>query len=164
MDQGARVKARIAETYGQAVDVAGRRLHAFPVPSVLRGLDRVAGLPEVKAERLRAIAEAALEGRLNAHQLRAQPVEFALTDLKELPGIGPFSAELVLIRGAGHPDVFPFHEPRLHQAMAAAYGLDAATAGHTARLARVADAWRPYRSWVALHLRLRAEERATACR
>ncbi|MFD5144293.1 hypothetical protein [Streptomyces sp. NPDC058401] len=24
---------------------------------------------------------------------------------RDLPGIGPFSAELILIRGAGHPDV-----------------------------------------------------------
>ncbi|MFE7119082.1 DNA-3-methyladenine glycosylase family protein, partial [Streptomyces sp. NPDC057654] len=164
MDQGARVKARIAQEYGQAVDVAGHRLHAFPVPSALRRLDRIAGLPEVKTERLRAIADAALDDRLNASQLREQPAEFALTDLRELPGIGPFSAELILVRGVGHPDIFPFHEIRLHQAMAAAYGRDAAASGDTAWLTAVAGTWRPYRSWVALHLRLRAEERAAVCR
>lgn len=37
--------------------------------------------------------------------------------------------------------------------MAAQYRLDAATAGNTARLAQIADAWRPYHSWVALLLR-----------
>ncbi|KOG90221.1 Fe-S cluster assembly protein HesB, partial [Streptomyces varsoviensis] len=164
MDQGGRLKARIAEEYGQAVEVAGRTLHAFPTPTALRRVDRFTGLPGLKAERLRAIADAALDDRLNARQLRSQPIEFSLTDLKELPGIGPFSAELILIRGVGHPDVFPVHEPRMHQAMAAAYGLDAATAADTARLAAIAAAWRPYRSWVGLHLRSRAQERAAVCR
>ncbi|MEV0276509.1 DNA-3-methyladenine glycosylase 2 family protein [Streptomyces sp. NPDC050610] len=161
MDQAARIKARLAEEHGQAVEVAGRRLHAFPAPSALRRLDRFAGLTDIKTERLRTLADAALDGRLIATQLRSLPAEFALTDLKELPGIGPFSAELVLIRGAGHPDVFPAHEPRLHQAMATAYGLDAAAAD-TARLTAVAAAWRPYRSWIGLLLRAHAQERAAA--
>ncbi|PWI42982.1 DNA-3-methyladenine glycosylase [Streptomyces sp. ICBB 8177] len=159
--QAAAVKARLARDHGQAVDVAGQRLYAFPTPEVLRGLGHVDGLTGTKTERLRAIAEAALDGRLDAAALRAQPAEFALTDLRELPGIGPFSAELVLIRGAGHPDVFPAAEPRVHQAVAAEYGLDADAADDPARLARIADAWRPYRSWVATLLRVRAQDRAT---
>ncbi|MEU7374446.1 hypothetical protein [Streptomyces albidoflavus] len=44
--------------------------------------------------------------------------------------------------------------------MATEYGLDAATAGDSARLARIATAWRPYRSWVALLLRARAQDSA----
>lgn len=153
--QAARVKARLAEEHGQAVDVAGRRLHAFPVPSVLRRLDQFPGLTGIKVERLRALAEAALDGRLDADQLRSQPAELALAGLQELPGVGPFSAQLTLVRGAGHPDLFPGHEPRLYEAMAAAYGLDAVTAADPERLAAVADGWRPYRSWVALLLRAR---------
>jgi 3-methyladenine DNA glycosylase/8-oxoguanine DNA glycosylase len=39
----------------------------------------------------------------------------ALAHLQRLPGIGPFSAQLILIRGAGHPDVFPSDERRLHE-------------------------------------------------
>ncbi|MEU6173190.1 DNA-3-methyladenine glycosylase 2 family protein [Streptantibioticus parmotrematis] len=162
MSQAAAVKARLARDHGQAVDVAGQRLHAFPTPEALRRLDRVEGLTGTKVERLHVIAEAALDGRLDAAALRAQPAEFALTDLRELPGIGPFSAELVLIRGAGHPDVFPAAEPRIHRAMAAEYRLDADTAADPARLARIADAWRPYRSWVGSLLRVRAHERATS--
>ncbi|MFF2811546.1 hypothetical protein ACFVT2_31105 [Streptomyces sp. NPDC058000] len=75
--------------------------------------------------------------------------DYALAELCALPGIGPFSAELVLIRGAGHPDVLPRHEPRVHRVIATAYGLDAPAAADIARLARAADRWRPYRSWVA---------------
>ncbi|CAM2811887.1 DNA-3-methyladenine glycosylase family protein [Streptomyces albus] len=157
--QAARIKACIAQQYGEVVEVEGQRLHAFPAPDRLRRISDVPGLTDVKIERLRTLADAALDGRLDAAQLRAQPAEFALTDLKELPGIGPFSAELILIRGAGHPDVFPAHEPGVHQAMAAAYGLDSQAAASTTRLAAIADAWRPYRSWIALLLRAHAHER-----
>ncbi|MFJ1869268.1 DNA-3-methyladenine glycosylase family protein [Streptomyces sp. NPDC088097] len=160
MTQAAAVKARIAREHGQALDVAGHTLHAFPTPHALRRLERLAGLTDLKVERLHALADAALDGRLDAIALRAQPAEFALTDLRELPGIGPFSAELILIRGAGHPDVFPAAEPRVHQAIATQYGLDDTAARSPARLAQIADAWRPYRSWVALLLRARAQEQA----
>ena len=30
--------------------------------------------------------------------------------LQRLPGIGPFSAQLILLRGAGHPDFLTFAE------------------------------------------------------
>jgi DNA-3-methyladenine glycosylase II len=156
-DQAARIKARLAEEHGQSVDVAGRQLHAFPAPAQLRHIDDIPGLTDIKIERLHALADATLDGRLDATQLRDRPAEFALTDLKELPGIGPFSAELILIRGAGHPDVFPAAEPRVHKAIAAAYGLDANAADDTAQLAGIADAWRPYRSWVATLLRAHAQ-------
>ncbi|GAA2639166.1 DNA-3-methyladenine glycosylase 2 family protein [Streptomyces axinellae] len=159
--QAAAIKAGLARAHGRALDVAGRRLSAFPAPAVLRSLGHFPGLTQVKIERLHAIAEAALNGHLDAAALRAQPTEQALASLRELPGIGPFSAELILIRGAGHPDVFPLAEPRLHQAMATAYGLDAATAAAPGRLAHIADAWRPYRSWVAVLLRVRAQETVT---
>lgn len=151
MTQAAAVKSRLAERYGERVEVAGRVLHAFPAPPVLRTLPpRVLGLTDVKVERLHAIADAAEDGALDAARLRALPADDALAELRGLPGIGPFSAELILIRGAGHPDVFPRHEPRLHAAMARAYGGDA---GDVPRLAGIAERWRPYRSWVALLLR-----------
>jgi DNA-3-methyladenine glycosylase II len=56
----------------------------------------------------------------------------------------------VVVRGAGAPDVFPATEGRLHRAMAALYGLVDAT---PARLAAVAEAWTPYRSWVSVLIR-----------
>ncbi|MFI0715003.1 DNA-3-methyladenine glycosylase family protein [Streptomyces inhibens] len=160
MVQAAAIKARIAERHGQRVVVAGQLLHAFPTPLVLRGLSRVPGLPEVKVERLRLLADAALAGDLDAARLRAMPVEDALAHLRTLPGIGPFSAELILIRGAGHPDVFPRHERRLHASMAEAYNLGDPDASDARRLAGISDHWAPYRSWVALLLRTRREEQA----
>ncbi|WP_051938982.1 DNA-3-methyladenine glycosylase family protein [Phaeacidiphilus oryzae] len=159
--QAAAIKARIARDHGQAIDVAGQNVSAFPTPAVLRTLEHIPGLTEIKIERLHAIAEAAPEGRLDAAALRAQEPEQALQDLQQLPGIGPFSAELILIRGAGHPDVFPTAEPRVHRAMATEYRLGDEAADDHGRLAGIAEDWCPYRSWVALLLRVRAQDQVT---
>jgi DNA-3-methyladenine glycosylase II len=153
--QAAALKQRIAAELGERVLVAGVELTAFPSPQRLLAAGRVPGLPEVKVERLRAIAEAALAGALDAGHLRGMPAEEALTELRRLPGIGPFSAELTLVRGAGHPDVFPSVERRLHEEMATAYDL---TDPSLADLAAIAERWRPYRSWASFLLRVRRED------
>jgi 3-methyladenine DNA glycosylase/8-oxoguanine DNA glycosylase len=74
----------------------------------------------------------------------------------ELPGIGPFASELILLRGAGDPDGFPGNERRMQRAMARAYGLEAQPARE--RLDAIADGWRPYRTWVSLLLRTELED------
>ncbi|HEY3683833.1 MAG TPA: hypothetical protein VGL93_12370 [Streptosporangiaceae bacterium] len=153
--QAAALKQRIAAELGERVLVAGVELTAFPAPERLLSAARVPGLPEVKVERLRAIAEATLDGALDAGHLRGLPADEALAELRRLPGIGPFSAELTLIRGAGHPDVFPSAERRLHEEMAAAYDL---TDPSLAELSAIAEHWRPYRSWASFLLRVRRED------
>ncbi|SFT65366.1 DNA-3-methyladenine glycosylase II [Geodermatophilus amargosae] len=123
-----------------------------------RLLAAAAGLPvpAVRQERLRGLAEAALDGRLDGGRLRALPAEQALAEVRELPGIGPFSADLVVVRGAGAPDVLPAAEARLHEEMAHRYG----RAGPSPEaLARIAEGGRPCRSWVAVLLRAAREER-----
>lgn len=72
----------------------------------------------------------------------------AARDLQLLPGVGPFSAELILIRGVGDPDALPRHEHRLIRAARAAYDLP-----EDADIEPIAERWRPYRAWVALLLR-----------
>ncbi len=154
--QAAVVQRRLVADHGTAVGVAGADLPLFPAPVALHAAAHRLGLPSVKAERLQAVAAAAMDGTLDAARLRSLPVETALAELRGIPGIGPFSSELVLVRGAGHPDVFPATEGRLHAEMARAYQLDgpAPTA-----LAGIAQGWQPYRSWVALLLRADRERR-----
>jgi DNA-3-methyladenine glycosylase II len=154
--QAAAIKTRMAEQLGEPVSFDGHVVHAFPSPQRLAGLEEFPGLTGRKPEWLRAIARAALDGRLDADKLRGLPPEQALAELKELPGIGDFSAELVLLRGAGAPDTAPRHEPRVARAAALAYQLpDTPTA---AELAQLSDSWKPYRTWVCVLLRARLEE------
>ena len=155
MVQAARIKQRMAEELGEVVDLHGDRRHAFPGPARLAGLEGFRGLFARKVENLRALGEATMEGRLDGAWLRELPRDQALKELKQLPGIGPFSAELVLLRGAADPDHLPLHEPRLCRGAAIAYDLDEPPDREW--LEERAEAWRPYRTWVVLLLRVLLE-------
>jgi DNA-3-methyladenine glycosylase II len=116
-------------------------------------------VPEPKRSRLRAVAEAALDGILDGDRLRAVPVDGALAAVRAVPGIGPFSAELVVVRGAGAPDVFPAHEDRLLAAVRDLYGVPQAS---DEQLGEIAAGWAPFRSWVAVLIRSDRERVAAA--
>ena len=127
---------------------------AFPAPDALiRAID--AGeldLPGRKPDYLRAVAEAALTGLLNGPRLRTTPEESARRELLTVTGIGPFAADLVLIRGANAQDVLPRAERRLYAGISSQYGPESL-------LEEVAERWRPFRSWAAVHLRALREQR-----
>ena len=139
--QAATIRQRLADEIGSRGE--------FPGPDRLVSLTAPQrGLTEQKVDRLVAVARAALDGTLGRVQLRAMGAEAALESLRGLPGVGPFSAELIWVRGVGDPDRLPEHEPRLIRATRAAYQLAA-----DSDIAEVADGWRPYGAWVALLLR-----------
>jgi DNA-3-methyladenine glycosylase II len=144
--QAVQVRRRIEAAIGDG---------AFPVPERLAGLEAVEGLSEPKAERLRAMARAALDGRLDPYELRALPQDEAIARLRELPGLGPFYASLVLLRATGATDAF-FPIDRLRHAAARAYDLPEAPSEEA--FTAMAERWRPFRSWVCVLLR--AGERA----
>jgi DNA-3-methyladenine glycosylase II len=154
--QAAAIKARMAREIGEAVSFGGRVLPAFPSPQRLASLDGFPGLAGRKPQWLRSLAVAALDGRLDAARLRALPAGEALAQLRELPGIGEFSAELVLLRGAGAPDEVPSHESRLVRAVALAYDLPGPPSA--AELARISGNWKPYRTWTTVLLRTYLED------
>ena len=140
--QAARLRAELIARPGQD--------GAFPPPHTLAraGLD----LPGRKSEYLRAVAEAALDGLLDGAALRAVGPGQAVQRVQQVKGLGPFAAELVVVRGANAPDALPSHERRLDAEIAERYG-----PGRT--LAGVSQAWRPYRTWAAVHLRVLREQR-----
>jgi DNA-3-methyladenine glycosylase II len=141
MTQAATIKQRLADDYGDR--------GAFPPPARLGELSSPQrGLTDKKIDQLHHLASAALDGALDRDRLRTQSYDDAEQQLQQLPGIGPFSAELILIRGVGAPDALPRHEKRLIAATRQAYQLPA-----NADIDPVADHWRPYRSWIALLLR-----------
>jgi DNA-3-methyladenine glycosylase II len=123
---------------------------AFPAPAELRDLDL--DLPGRKTEFLHAVAEAALEGVLDGTELRALVPAAAVARVQSVKGLGPFAAELVVLRGANHPDAIPHHEARLDAEVTERYGPGAT-------LATVSEAWRPFRTWASVHLRALREER-----
>ncbi|SFB16846.1 DNA-3-methyladenine glycosylase II [Amycolatopsis marina] len=155
--QATSIMRNMAEEHGRRIVVGDTVLSSFPAPAELHARSGSLRLPERKIARLRAVAEIAHDGELTASALRAMEPEAGMRFLRRLPGIGPFSAELVLVRGAGHPDVFPRGELGVLEEMALAYGADP---DDVSSLERIAEAWHPFRSWVALLFRLSREQRA----
>ena len=149
--QMAAVRLRLSEAHGVTFDLAGIPAPAFPTPAQLLGVRSFPGLNDLKITQLHAVARAAEAGRLDAEALRALGPEEAAARLRTLPGIGPFYADLVVVRATSFADVLSEREPRLLAAVGELYGL-----GHPARaeeLRRIAEAWRPLRTWAAVLIR-----------
>ncbi|HVV23544.1 MAG TPA: DNA-3-methyladenine glycosylase 2 family protein [Pseudonocardiaceae bacterium] len=148
------VKRRIGERLGTPVVVDGEELIAFPAPRTVLDGTGLPGVNPVRLARIQTLAAAALDGTLTAAALRSVPADDALATLRTLPGIGPFSAALILIRGAGAPDVLTTDEPRLLAAIRELYHLPENTTDDDYRA--VIQQWRPLRSWVSFWLRATA--------
>ena len=149
--QAASVRERLSRAHGTVLDVAGEELAAFPTPAQLLAVEAFPGIPPVKLERLHAVAQAAADGLLDAERLRHLDPGEAMAQLRELPGIGPFSAALIQIRSTGVTDVPVADEPRLAEIVGRRYGLAGPASG--AELARIGEGWRPFRTWVSVLLR-----------
>jgi DNA-3-methyladenine glycosylase II len=154
--QAVAVKLRLRDELGEVVTVDGEERRAFPAPERIAALEQFAGVPARKWANVRALAHAALEGRLDGARLRSMPAEEAVADLLELPGVGPFTAQGIVLRGAGAPDLLAPDEPLMAKAAAVAYGL--AEEPSREELERLADTWRPFRSWVQMLLRIALAE------
>ena len=150
MRVAAGIKKRMADEHGDAVEVGGHRLAVFPGPERVLSLNSVVGLPEEKLVRLKAIAEASLEGRLDAERLRGVPREEALADLNRIRGVGAWTAGHILVRGAGTIDDLALEEPRVLRAIAHSYGLTERPTVDEAQA--IAELWRPFRTWVTVLL------------
>lgn len=83
----------------------------FPAAERLRraGDDvvRAAGVSANKLATLRGVADALHSGALDDAMLDALPSVEAAAVLRRLPGIGPWTATVILLRGLGRLDVFP---------------------------------------------------------
>ncbi len=150
------IRARLAAEAGAPVRVGDTTLHAFPAPAELMRLDRIPGVSVEKFERLHGVARAALGGALDRERLRAMPVDDALRELQEIRGVGPFSAQGIVMRGAGVVDELT-DDPVTPQAVQALLGLLEPPAREA--VLSMGEAWRPFRMWtlVLLHVWFRRD-------
>lgn len=150
------LRRRVAEALGASFELAGARLSAFPTPQAI--LD-ASSLPVPSSEqdrRLRAVAQAALDGLLDPARLRSLDPEVARAEVQRLPGLGPFYSGLVAIRAVGPTDAPSVEEPRLLAALRHYLGDGAPV--DAAALARRMESWRPFRIWAVVLVRRAAYE------
>lgn len=158
VEQGRAIRQRMARAHGESFSLAGTAVHAFPTPQRLLRVTGFQGLDEEKMTRLHGVAAAALEGRLDRARLRSLPLADALADVRRLRGVGPFFAVAIVMRGAGLVDSLPGDE--LSRAgIQRWYDLPALPSD--AEVARLAEAWRPFRMWCSVLMHA-SERRARA--
>jgi 3-methyladenine DNA glycosylase/8-oxoguanine DNA glycosylase len=101
---------RLVERFGKSRGV----LWLFPTPAVIANASiedlRAAGLSAAKATALRHAASLIVAGALSEAEIERLPSNEALRLLDDLPGIGPWTAGVMLLRGFGRLDVFPFRD------------------------------------------------------
>ena len=119
----------------------GTLTHAFPRPGALAEADLSAvGLTGARQRTVQGLA-----GALAGGDVRLDPGtdrDDAERALLALPGIGPWTAALVRLRGLGDPDVWLPGDLALRKSLAALGSSDA----------DAATRWRPWRSYAAVHL------------
>lgn len=151
--------ARLVRRFGQCLPTPdGNLTHLFPTATALHEAHRAAPtersgpidpvLPSVPAARqgtLKALVAALAEGRL-ALDPGCDRSE-ALAHLTALPGIGPWTTQMIAMRALGDPDAFPASDLGIRRA-AETLGLPPTTIG----LTRHAESWRPWRAYAVQYL------------
>ena len=142
--------SRFTDTFGERMETdhplltqlaatAGRVAQATPL-----AIARI-GLPLARATTIHALATRVADGSL---VIEPEADVCTLTrQLLDVPGIGPWTAEYIVMRAVHWPDAFPASDLVLRRA-----------AGNLspAGLVRAAEQWRPWRAYAAMHLWRRA--------
>lgn len=131
---------------------ADESLHFFPEPETLAEAGEVAlrelGLTGAKARSILGCAEIVASGAIDLSGLRSAPGEVATAALRALPGVGPWTAAYLRLRGLGDRDAFPAGDLGVRKALAAPGEKLASEAAAERR----AEPWRPWRGYATLHL------------
>jgi AraC family transcriptional regulator, regulatory protein of adaptative response / DNA-3-methyladenine glycosylase II len=116
----------------------------FPTPDVLAEVDpEELPMPRARARALVGLCRALADGDVPLD--RSVDRTEVRRRLLALPGIGPWTADLVAMRALGDPDVFLPTDLGVRRSLAS-LGED------PARAAELAERWRPWRSYALMHL------------
>lgn len=139
--------ARIVRAYGAPLKAPARGVtHRFPAPRVLaRANLRTLGVEPDRAEAISALARLVANGDLQLDS-GAEPDE-STVQLLSLPGVGPWVASYIRMRALGDPDAYLDGCARVRRALARLG--DPLSA---AEIDRLADDWRPWRSYAIAQL------------
>jgi AraC family transcriptional regulator of adaptative response / DNA-3-methyladenine glycosylase II len=134
--------ARLASRLGAPLPSAeGPLTTLFPTPAAVGAApDDALAMPAARRRAVRALAAAVASGDLDL-SVTADPIA-AREGLLRIPGIGPWTADYVAMRGLRDPDAFPAGDLVVRRAL-----------GGDETGARIrAAAWAPWRAYGAIHL------------
>jgi AraC family transcriptional regulator of adaptative response / DNA-3-methyladenine glycosylase II len=137
---------RIAKAFGEPIETPHPNLNLSSIAAdrlaAANAADfRALGLTRSRAECLVALSRAVASGEVKLSP--GVEVESTIERLKQLPGIGDWTAHYIAMRALGWPDAFPYADLGLRKAM-----------GETSpkRMLELAERWRPWRAYAVMHL------------
>jgi 3-methyladenine DNA glycosylase/8-oxoguanine DNA glycosylase len=155
-------EAALTTVLGQQVSLASARTFAgrlvaafgepgpdalmlFPRPAVLAGvpldeLQRAIGLTGARTRTLHAVAQACADGLVLTPSSDLVATRAALLSL---PGVGPWTADYLAVRALGDRDAYPAGDLVLRRALGVRTAAEAE---------RIAEPWRPMRSYALMHI------------
>ncbi len=145
---------RITEVYGEklpelpAAKVADEPAPTclFPGAEALVDLDPGAiGLTGARAKAISGLARAVAGGEIDLEA--SAGLDESVARLRELPGIGEWTAHYIAMRALREPDAFPASDLGLRKALGTKTG-----PATESQLRERAEAWRPWRAYAAVHL------------
>jgi AraC family transcriptional regulator, regulatory protein of adaptative response / DNA-3-methyladenine glycosylase II len=138
---------RLVTAYGRPVhDPEGALTHTFPSVEDLAEIDPIhLAVPRARQKTLTALVAGLADGSVVLDA--GSDWDRARAQLLALPGVGPWTAEVIAMRALGDPDAFPASDLGLRLA-AERLGLPADQRRLTERSVR----WRPWRSYATQHL------------
>jgi DNA-3-methyladenine glycosylase II len=142
---GQQISAKAATSIDRRLRALAGDVHS-PEGLLAAGVDtiRAAGLSGVKARYVINLATAVRSGEVVLHHMNRFDDEQIIEMLTRVKGIGRWTAEMFLIFALGRPDVLPLGDLGIRVGIGRFHGLDSPL--NPARLAELAEPWRPYRS------------------
>jgi len=144
------IAGRLAERHGRAIDGEGSITRVFPGAAEIAHADvSRLGMPGSRASTLVTLARSALSGKLRTDGFAA--CEQLFEQLTAIPGIGPWSAQYIALRGQGEPDAFPDSDLGIRKALDS-LGFPTRR-GQRERALRALSPWRGYAAvylWISL--------------
>ncbi|MEM0121538.1 MAG: DNA-3-methyladenine glycosylase 2 family protein [Thermoprotei archaeon] len=157
LDVGLGLVSKLAKSFGERLSDARGYTYSFPQPQRVMGASvaslRALGFSNKKAEVIKAVAAAYLEGEFDERRFEAMSNAEAVRTLDAVKGIGRWSAEYVLLRGLGRLDVYPGDDVGAARSLAAWLGVDHRLSYEEVQEATAA--WGRYRGMVYFHFLLR---------
>ncbi len=145
-----RLQQSLLDFYGERVRFDGKEYHFYPTAERLASVlpEDLLGLrfSRQKARYVPGIAEAVVAEpeKFDWERLRQSPSTAAVATLDELPGVGPWTAHYVAMRGLPHLDVF-VDEEGLRKTLGSAHDRRATLSSEEA--AKLMTVYAPYRSF-----------------
>lgn len=131
--------------------IGSRRLTARALRSVPEETLRAAGVSGAKARALKDLADKAASRQLPAVERLTDMDDQSIIDaLTTVRGIGPWTAQMLLMFRLGRPDVLPVSDYGIRAGVQLVHGLD--TLPDARELTQRAEPWRPFRSLACLYL------------